>query len=453
MPSFKAELASYLEQHPDTQYIDTLLPDINGIPRGKRLPRSAFKKLEQGCYMPCSVFSMDMTGDVIEKAGLGQEIGEPDKLCLPIAGSLCPSASDPDHIAQVLMTMIEDDNTPFVFEPRNQLAALMRQFTPKGLQPVVALELEFYLIDPQRTVEGGIQPPLGFISGQRENASQVYSVDGLTDFADFLNDINTLAQAQGIPVDAAVAEAAPGQFEINLKHTHDPLAACDHAILLKRLIKTVAQHYNYEATFMAKPYEAHAGNGLHIHTSLLDQEGNNTFVHRDGSDSIVLQQAIAGAIELMPESIALLCPNVNSYRRLVPDMYVPLQACWGHNNRTVSLRIPASDPQNRRIEYRLAGADANPYLTLAAVLSGFLHGLDHQLTPPPETQGNGANQDLPLLPHRPGEALKALSESQYLERYIRREYLDLYALCKNQELEQFERHITRLEMDWCLANA
>ncbi len=453
MQAFKTELSSYLEQYPDTQYIDTLLPDINGILRGKRLPRSAFKKLEQGCYIPCSVFSLNITGRSIEEAGLGIDIGEPDKRCLPVLGTLAPSASDPQVIAQVLMTMEEDDGTPFPFEPRNQLATLLQRFASMSLQPVVALELEFYLVDPQRTPEGEAQPPLGFISGQRETANQVYSVDGLTDFADFLNDVNSLAQAQGIPVEAAVAEAAPGQFEINLKHTSDPLAACDHAILLKRLIKTVAKRYRYKATFMAKPYEHRPGNGLHIHTSLLDREGYNTFACTNGSDKDALKQAIAGAIALMPESVALLCPSVNSYRRLIPGAYVPLKACWGHNNRTVCLRIPASDLKNRRIEYRLAGADANPYLTLAVVLAGFLHGLEHQLAAPPETLGNGANQDLPRLPHRPAEALKALSDGEHLESYISREYLDLYAICKTHELERFEQHITQLEMEWFLGNA
>ncbi|MGB1271408.1 MAG: glutamine synthetase family protein [Endozoicomonas sp.] len=453
MPGFSSELVDFLEQYPKVEYIDTLLPDINGFSRGKRLPASAFKKLEMGCYLPCSVFSLDIAGDTIESAGLGLSIGEPDRICIPIPGTLVPSAVDPEKIGQVFLTMLKEDGSGFHYEPRNVLARIVERFKDRGYTPVVAHELEFYLVDPQKDSEGNLQPPIGYVSGQRETMSQVYSVDGLTDFADFLNDINQLAAAQGVPADSAVAEAAPGQFEINLKHCDDPLAACDHAVMLKRLIREVAGRYNYEATFMAKPYEEYPGNGLHVHTSLVDESGGNVFASADGQDSAILNHAIAGSIDLMPETVALLCPNVNSYRRLVPDMYVPLQASWGHNNRTVSLRIPASGKADRRIEHRLAGADANPYLALSVVLSGILNGIEHELTPPEETHGNGLEQDLPLLPFRPAEALARLSDSKRLPEYISRDYLDLYALCKSEELKRFERHVTALETQWMLRTA
>ncbi|MGB0360141.1 MAG: glutamine synthetase family protein, partial [Endozoicomonas sp.] len=248
------------------------------------------------------------------------------------------------------------------------------------------------------------------------------------------------------------AEAAPGQFEINLQHGDDPLAACDYAIMLKRLIKEVAGRYNYEATFMAKPYEEHPGNGLHIHVSLQDDNGSNVFASADGGDSKLLQQAIAGSIEMMPETVALLCPNVNSYRRLEPDMYVPLQASWGHNNRTVSLRIPVSGSEDRRIEHRLAGADANPYLTLASVFAGILYGIEHEMVAPPEASAS-IDVEKPLLPHRPSDALDRLADNCLLKEYIPDEYLSLYLLCKREELKRFERHVTALETEWMLKTA
>ena len=452
MPDFKTELADYLERYPNTEYIDTLLPDINGFIRGKRIPASGFKKLEKGCYLPCSVFSLDITGVTIEEAGLGMTIGEPDRLCVPVPGTLAPSAADPEKIAQVLLTMQEEDGSGFPYEPRNVLNNIVQRFKTLGYRPVVALELEFYLIDPQRSSEGKIQPPVGFVTGIRETMSQVYSVDGLVDFAGFLDDVNQLAKAQGVPADSAVAEAAPGQFEINLKHGEDAVAACDHAIMLKRLIRELAGRYNYEATFMAKPYEEQPGNGLHIHISLQDDAGGNVFANADGEDSKLLQNAIAGSIDMMPETVALLSPNVNSYRRLVPDMYVPLHASWGHNNRTVSLRIPASGKADRRIEHRLAGADANPYLTLAAVLAGMLYGIENKLTPPEEALP-GEDNDFPLLPHRPAEALSRLSEGELLSEYISQQYIDLYTLCKREELQRFERHVTALETEWMLKTA
>ncbi|WP_067520013.1 glutamine synthetase family protein [Endozoicomonas ascidiicola] len=452
MPKFTEELADYLERYPQTEYIDTLLPDINGFVRGKRLPASSFKKIENGCYLPCSVFSLDITGVTIEEAGLGMTIGEPDNLCLPLLGTLAPSATDPEKIAQVFLTMVNEEGSDFPYEPRNVLKPIVERFNGLGLNPVVALELEFYLVDPERNKEGTLQPPIGCVSGVRETMGQVYSVDGLGDFAGFLNDVNQLAKSQGVPADSAVAEAAPGQFEINLKHGDDPLAACDHAIMLKRLIREVAARYNYEATFMAKPYEEHPGNGLHIHVSLQDDVGENVFANSDGEDSVLLRQAIAGSIELMPETVALLCPNVNSYRRLVPDMYVPLQACWGHNNRTVSLRIPVSGREDRRIEHRVAGADANPYLTLASVLAGMLYGIENELVPPAEALP-GADNDMPLLPHRPADALSRLAGNQLLKHYIPQSYIDLYTVCKRAELQQFESHITALETSLLLKTA
>lgn len=274
------------------------------------MPATAFNKLENGCYyLPCSVFSLDITGVTIEEAGLGMKIGEPDRLCLPVPGTLSPSAIDPEKVAQVLLTMEDDDGSGFSYEPRNVLANVVQRFKALGCTPVVALELEFYLVDPQRTEEGKLQPPVGFVTGVRETMSQVYSVDGLADFAGFLNDVNQLAKAQGVPADSAVAEAAPGQSEINLKHGEDPVAACDHAIMLKRLIRELAGRYNYEATFMAKPYEEHPGNGLHIHVSLQDDAGGNVFANANGDDSKILHHAIAGSIEMMPETVALLCPN------------------------------------------------------------------------------------------------------------------------------------------------
>lgn len=326
--AFQLEVKTWLERHPDTQYVDILLNDLNGVFRGKRIPVSALPKLEKGCYFPASVFAMDILGNTVEEAGLGQSLGEPDNLCLPVTGTLVPSASDPQHIAQLLLTMCNQDGTPFDVEPRNVLNRLWQQLRNRGLFPVVAVELEFYLVDKKRDAEGFIQPPCSPGSDERNMQSQVYSVDNLDHFADVLRDIDDLARQQGIPADGALAEASPGQFEINLHHTRDVLRACDHAVQLKRLIRQVAENHGMTATFMAKPYEEYAGSGMHVHISMLDAADHNAFACDDGSDSPLMKRALAGMIDLMPASMALLAPNVNAYRRFVPDAYVPLQASW-----------------------------------------------------------------------------------------------------------------------------
>lgn len=451
--TFQREVKKYLERYPLTQHIDVLLTDLNGSFRGKRIPVGGLSKLEKGCYFPASVFAMDILGNVVEEAGLGQELGEPDHVCVPVAGTLTPSAADPEYIGQVLLTMLDEDGTPFDVEPRNVLNRVWQRLRQRGLSPVVAVELEFYLIDRQRDAEGYLQPPCAPGTQERNTQSQVYSVDNLNHFADVLSEIDELARLQGIPADGAVAEASPGQFEINLYHTNDVLSACDHALALKRLVRMVAEKHNIQATFMAKPYEEHAGSGMHVHISMLDNQGNNVFADDDGADSALLKQVLAGMIALMPASMALLAPNVNAYRRFQPGMYVPTQASWGHNNRTVALRIPCGDRHSHRVEYRVAGADANPYLVMAAILAGMVYGLDTPLPLPEPVTGNGLEQEGLPFPIRQSDALYEFEQQPALNALLGERFSHVYLACKTDELVQFERLITETEIEWMLKNA
>ncbi|PLR40768.1 glutamine synthetase [Chimaeribacter californicus] len=451
--AFQREVEQYLERHPLTQHVDVLLTDLNGSFRGKRIPVSALKRLEKGCYFPSSVFAMDILGNVVEEAGLGQELGEPDNVCMPIPGTLVPSAADPEHIGQLLLTMVDEDGTPFDVEPRNVLNNVWQALRRRGLFPVVAVELEFYLIDRQRDSEGYLQPPCAPGTQERNIQTQVYSVDNLNHFGNVLSDIDALAQMQHLPADGAVAESSPGQFEINLNHTDNVLRACDDALALKRLVRQVAENHHLHATFMAKPYEEYAGSGMHIHVSMLDAQGKNLFADADGEDSALLKRVLAGMIDLMPSSMALLAPNVNAYRRFQPGMYVATQASWGHNNRTVALRIPCGDVNSHRVEYRVAGADANPYLVVAAVLAGMLHGLDNDLPLPEPVTGNGLEQEGLPLPIRQSDALYEFEEQSPLKHYLGERFCHVYHTCKSDELLQFERLVTETEIDWMLKNA
>jgi gamma-glutamylputrescine synthase len=451
--AFAREVKHYLERYPQTQYVDVLLTDLNGCFRGKRIPVSGLRKLEKGCYFPASVFAMDILGNVVEEAGLGQELGEPDRRCVPVPGTLTPSAADPEFVGQMMLTMLDEDGAPFDVEPRNVLNRLWQQLRQRGLHPVVAVELEFYLLDRQRDAEGYLQPPCAPGTQDRNMQSQVYSVDNLNHFADVLTDIDDLARIQLIPADGAVAEASPGQFEINLHHTDNVLDACDDALALKRLVRLVAEKHKMHATFMAKPYEEHAGSGMHIHISVLNNKGENVLADADGEDSSTLKRALAGMIDLMPSSMALLAPNVNSWRRFQPGMYVPTQASWGHNNRTVALRIPCGDRDSHRVEYRVAGADANPYLVMATLLAGILHGLDNDLPLPAEVEGNGLEQDGLPFPIRQSDALWEFAENPALRNLLGARFCHVYHACKHDELVQFERLITDTEIEWMLKNA
>ncbi|ELY3758774.1 glutamine synthetase [Cronobacter universalis] len=451
--AFAREVNAYLERYPLTEYVDVMLTDLNGSFRGKRIPVAGLLKVEKGCYFPASVFAMDILGNVVEEAGLGQDLGEPDRRCVPVLGSLVPSATDPEYLGQLLLTMQDEDGTPFDVEPRNVLNRLWQQLRQRGLRPVVAVELEFYLIDRQRDAEGYLQPPCAPGTQDRNTQSQVYSVDNLDRFADVLSDIDELARMQQIPADGAVAEASPGQFEINLHHTDNVLQACDHALALKRLVRLVAEKHGMQATFMAKPYEEHAGSGMHIHISIVDDNGQNVLALPEGDDSDLLKQALAGMIDMMPASMALLAPNVNSYRRFQPGMYVPTQASWGHNNRTVALRIPCGDRDSHRVEYRVAGADANPYLVMSAVLAGIVHGLENDLPLPEAVEGNGLEQEGTPFPIRQSDALYEFQVHPAMRERLGARFCEVFHACKNDELIQFERLITETEIEWMLKNA
>ncbi|WP_413733183.1 glutamine synthetase family protein [Sodalis sp. RH20] len=452
--AFQREIAAYLARHPQTQQVDIFLTDLNGGFRGKRIPLTELSTIENGCYFPASLFAINLYGHTVEDAGLGQEKGEPDHVCVPVAGTLAPSAADPDSTAQLLLTMLDEDGAPFDVEPRNVLNRVWQQLRARGFSPVAAVELEFYLVDRARDAAGRLQPPCAPGTGDRHTQSQVYSLDNLDLFAAVLNDIDRLACLQGLPAAGAVAESSPGQFEINLHHGDNPLTVCDQALQLKRLVRLVAENHGMQATFMAKPYEAFAGSGLHIHLSLRDGQGNNVLSDGCGRHAGLMCDALAGMLDLMPASMALLAPNVNAFRRFQHGMYVPVRANWGYNNRTVALRIPCSDGDNHRVEYRVPGADVNPYLALAAALAGMLHGLDNQPPLPEEITGNGGDehQGAPL-PLRQSEALRAFRESTRLQELLGARFCRVYHACKHAELSHFEQLVTPTEIDWMLKNA
>ena len=446
------EAEAFLAEHPEIHFIDLLIADMNGIVRGKRIDRSALiKAYERGIALPASIFALNIQGTTVEETGLGLEIGDADRICLPIPGTLNVEPWQKRPTGQLLMTMYEvDRKTPFFADPRYVLQRIVQRFSELGLKPVSAFELEFYLID-QENITGRPQPPRSPMSGKRPNSVQVYSMDDLDEYAEFLQDVIEAAHEQGIPADAIVAESAPGQFEVNLHHVDDPVVACDYNVLLKRVIKSVAYDHEMDTTFMAKPYYDQAGNGMHVHISLEDENGKNIFApNPDGSLSQTLRWAVGGLLQTLPEYMAFLCPNVNSYRRFSPSFFVPCAATWGIDNRTVAVRVPGGEPEAMRIEHRLAGADANPYLLMAALLSAIHYRISNKIEPPEMTEGNAYEQHEASLPTNLRDALRALETSEVMKEYIGEEYLDVFVLCKESEQEEFERTISDLEYMWYL---
>ncbi len=450
-PGTDDALAAFRAAHPEITAIDMLLCDMCGILRGKRLAVDAADKLfAGGVAMPGSTFALDVTGTNVDATGTGMPDGDPDRFCLAVAGTLAPVPWAPRPTAQVLASMYNDDGHPFFLDPRHVLARVVARFAELGLAPVVALELEFYLLDRERDKDGRPQPSRSPLTGRRPADTQVYGIDEIEDAAEVIDGVAAACAAQNIPAGIAVAEYAPGQYEINLAHQADALAACDHALLLKRAIKGVARGHGVEATFMAKPFADRSANGLHVHISLTDRDGANAFDEARPEGDRHLWHAIGGLKATMGEAMAIFAPNANSFRRLQPGSYAPLATTWGFDNRTVALRVPAARGADRRIEHRTAGADANPYLATAAVLAGIHHGLSQAIDPGQPTTGNAYEQHPPTLPSNWLDAIRTLERAEVLPGYFDPEYLGIYAACKRHEFGLFNARITPTEFDWYL---
>ncbi len=447
MESYLQEVKNFKQQWPNIEFIDLIFTDINAKPRGKRIPVEGLEKLDNGVALPLSTITLDTKGNVVESAGLGVDLGEPDNLCFPITGTLMPTAKE--QVGQLLLCMMDESGKqPNPLFIRNIVASMLDNMHAKNQHPCVALELEFYLVDKQRGENGAPLTAINPTKKTREKDTEVYDLNGLDDYADFLTDLNKFALEQGLNTSGALSESAPGQFEINFNHSQDVLRACDEIIIAKRLIRQVAHQHGFDATFMAKPFAEQAGNGMHIHLSLLDKDGNNHFSQQDGQASPLFYQTMAAMLEHTSGAMALICPNVNSYRRFVPGSYVPSKADWGVNHRGVALRVPLSDSKNRRIEHRIAGADVNPYILAAVVLSAVLASEHYSKEQCPPTLSDDA-VDLPV---RMSEALEWLEDSE-LAQYMSKDFIDLYLACKRSELAEFERTITPLEIDWMLHSA
>jgi glutamine synthetase len=297
---------------------------------------------------------------------------------------------------------------------------------------------------------GAPQPPRDKRTGAREVAHSVYETDDLDRYADFLAALHAAAALRNLPLSATSSEYGPGQFEANLRHRPDALHAADDGIFLKQAVRSAARETGYEATFMAKPYAQRTGSGLHAHVSLLDAEGRNVFNDGSAEGSGLLHHAIGGLQALMPESMALFAPSVNSYRRFQPDMFAPVNRRWGVNNRSAGLRVPIGPEDSRRIEHRAAGADANPYLILAAVLAGIHYGIETKSDPGPPATGNVSRESDDGLPLTIDDALARLGEARLLTAYLGEETVSLYRESKRLELERFRRIVPTHEYDWYL---
>lgn len=448
------EARDFLARHPDVRSIEMMLIDANGVPRGKLLHRDELLAIyEQGRPLPSSILGLTIRGEDVESTGLVWDVADADCWTTPVPGSLCLQPWRAEPTGQVQVTMHPQRGLPAANgDPRHVLARTIDALKADGHHPVMAVELEFYLLDREFDAQGRPQPArLG--DGSRPHAPQVYGVYELELLQPFLDDLYAACAAQGLPVRTAISEYAPGQLELTLEHRHDALQAIDEGVRYKRLVKGVAAKHGCRACFMAKPFGDRAGSGLHMHISLADGEGRNRMASEDPHGTPLLRHAIGGMMTTLDDALAIFCPNANSYRRFQANSYAPLAKSWGVNNRTVSFRIPGGPANGRHVEHRICGADANPYLAAAAILAGVRTGIREAIDPGEPIVGNGYEQARDTLSTDWLGALRALERSAWAREAFGDAFMDIYLAIKREEYRQFVAEVGEQDWRWYLGHA
>jgi glutamine synthetase len=449
------ELRAVQKKHGNFDSLELLIPDLNGILKGKRIRPNDFEKSCDGGFIFCAGTTLLTTlGETVSGIPYGEDDGDPDLPATLVPGSIAPVPWARKPMGQAMFRVLAEDGSKFFGDPRTVLENALKPLQKMGLKPVVATELEFYLLDPDAS-DVRVAVPKVPGTNRTQPGTQVYNPDDLFEVEEFLDDVYEWCDAQNVPAEAAISEYSPGQFEINLHHVDDPVLACDHAVLLKRIIKAAARKYGFIACFMAKPFEEDAGCGLHVHMSIVDKNGENYF--SGGKDKMALppfsaklRHAVGGLLKIMPEATLIGAPNANSYRRLRPEMFAPVEPNWGVNHRVVSVRIPESDAGNLRFEHRTSGADANPYLVMAAIVAGVHHGLKNKIDPGVMIeQGTHITPKL-KIPYRWEAAIDKFSRSKVLPEYLGKDYCKYYAMNRSAEEKKFHNAVSQLDFDWYL---
>lgn len=427
--------------------IECVTPDFAGIARGKVMPSAKFLR-ESEIRLPVSIYFAGITGEYAE-VDHPELYSDADVTLVPDLSTAraVPWAGDPS--LQIIHDVLDRHGDPVPFAPREVLRRVLGAYEAKGWTPVVAPELEFYLTKPNTDPDYPLEPPKGR-SGRRSTGSQAFSLSAVDEFDTVIEHIYDYADAQGLEIDTIIQEAGAAQLEVNMLHG-DAMALADQVFLFKRLIREAALRCGAYATFMAKPMQGQPGSAMHIHQSVLDREGRNIFSQADGSASALFDAFIGGQQKYLPACSALSAPYVNSYRRLVKYMSAPVNLEWGHDNRSTGLRAPRSEPNARRVENRVTGADANPYLALAGSLAAGYLGMTEGAAPRPPVSGGAYNRNRDL-PYSLLEAVELLKDSAPLRELLGAEFVELYGTLKQFEHEQFMHVISPWEREHLLLN-
>jgi glutamine synthetase len=434
--------------------VECLVPDINGIARGKILPAAKFIKSvkDDSLRLPESIFIQTVTGEYSENDDY-EDIAsdqDPDIYLRPDPETIRVVPWYKDPTAQVICDAFYADGKPVTMSSRHVLRRVLALYKERGWKPIVAPELEFFLVQINTDPDLPLLPPVGR-SGRPETGRQSYGIDATNEFDPIFEDVYDFCEAQDIDIDTLTHEAGAAQMEINFNHG-EALRLADQAFLFKRTVREAAMRHSIYATFMAKPLANQPGSSMHIHQSIVDVETErNLFADKLGRDTALFRSHVAGLQRYLPNVMPLLAPNVNSFRRLRPYSDAPINVQWGVDNRSVGLRVPVSDGPARRIENRLAGADANPYLAIAASLAcGYLGMMDRMK---PTKQIDGSAYRLPhTLPRTLYDALHRFSGSKKMRPILGDQFMRAMVLVKQSELDAYQGVISSWEREHLLLN-
>jgi glutamine synthetase len=424
--------------------VEAFVPDMAGSARGKVVPAAKFG--DGHMKMPESVFAQTVSGRYIDDP---DNVEDRDMYLIAEHNSLRPVPWAADPAASVFMDCYHRDGSLVAKSPRAVLRNVLAKFEARGWVPIVAPEVEFYLLSPHQDPNEEAEPPEGRL-GWTEGANQPYSIDTMNDFDPFINEVYEYCELQRIEIDTISQEMGPAQFELNFLHGH-PVDLADQVFLFKRTVREVAIKHGMRATFLAKPMEGEPGSALHVHQSIVDKDGNNIFSTPSGEESELFFNFVGGLQRYMNDALLMFAPYVNSYRRFMNPNTSPVNLAWATDNRTVGLRIPDATPDSRRVENRLAGADVNPYLVIAASLACGYLGMVEGLKPTEPTEGSAYGEDFGLHKHI-YSAVDALQESNAMRSMLGDVFVDLYASIKDQEYKEFQEIITPYEREILMFN-
>ena len=442
------KLATWIAEH-EIAEVECIVPDMNGVQRGKVLPAAKFLSgFKDGTLrIPGSVFSVTITGEYPADVGHIVPVYDPDHLMVPDPATICEAPGYTTRTAYVIADAYIREGEAVGYAPRTILKRVLELYAAKGWQPVIAPEVEFYLVSRNTDPDFPLVPPVGR-SGRPETASQPYGLEALNEFEDIIEHIYDHCEKAGLDIDTMIHESGAAQLEVNFLHG-DPLRLADEVLLFKRIVRQVALEKDVYATFLAKPMSNQPGSAMHIHQSILDASGKNIFSMANGRDSALFRNYIGGLVRLLPQVAPMFAPNVNSFRRMRPDSDAPVNVQWGPDNRSCGLRVPIANAKNRRVENRLPGADANPYLAIASSLVCGYIGMVERMQPPKAISGNAYHRAR-TLPRSLEVALDRFNHCRPVKALLGEEFFELFFAIKDTELLNYQSVISSWEREHLL---